>query len=84
VVLSKVTPDELAFLRLGVVGHQPKTPLALITKGLQLRDELAHTGGELVRRHDDGDAAVKSRSTRPASSRSDKSTSPIRAGTPAE
>jgi hypothetical protein len=44
---------------LGVVGHQSKTPLALITKGLQLRDELAHTGGELVRRHDDGDAAVK-------------------------
>jgi hypothetical protein len=60
VLVSKVAPDEhaSAFVRLSVVGHQAKTPLALITKGLELRDELTHAGGELVRRHDDGDAAV--------------------------
>ena len=60
-VFSKVAADEQAsaFGRLGVVGHQPKTPLALKPKSLELRNELTHARSELVRRHDDGDAAVR-------------------------
>jgi len=57
---SKVVPDEhaSAFLRLGVVGNQPKTPLALEAKSLELRDKFADTPGEFVRWHSDNDAAV--------------------------
>ena len=60
VVLSKVAPQEHApaFLRLRVVGKQSKTPLALIAKGLELRDEIAHAVFEALGRHDDVDAAL--------------------------
>jgi hypothetical protein len=59
VVLSKVAPEEYApaFLRLCVVGKQSKTPFALVTEGLELRDEVAHAVFEVLGRHHDVDAA---------------------------
>jgi hypothetical protein len=50
-LLSKVPAEEHApaFLGLGVVGDQAKTPLTLIMKGLELRHEIAdpHSKGAL-------------------------------------
>ena len=61
IIFSKVAPDEhaSAFGRLRVVGHQAKAAFALKPKNLELRNELTHARSELVRRHDDGDAAVR-------------------------
>src|SRR5581483_4432245 len=60
IVLSEVSPQEhaSAFRGLGVVGHEPKTPLALVAKCLELRHEIADAGCEALRRDDDGDAAA--------------------------
>ena len=59
-VLSKVASDEhtAAFVGPRVVGNQPKAPFALVTKDLELRHEIAHTGFEALGRHHDADAAL--------------------------
>ena len=59
-LLSKVAAEEYAaaFLRLRVIGKQSKTPLALIAKDLELRDEVEHAVFEALGRHDDIDASL--------------------------
>jgi hypothetical protein len=85
-LFSEVTRDEhaSAFLRLRLVGHQSKAPLALKTKGLELRDELAHASGETLRWRDDNDGAFLVPLDEAGFLSSDSSTSAIQAGTPAE
>ena len=58
-VLSKVAPEEhaAALLGLGIIGKQSKSAFALIAKGLELRNQVAHAGFEAVGRHRDIDAA---------------------------
>jgi hypothetical protein len=47
-----------ALLGVGIVGNQAKTPFALVAEDLEFRHEIADTGLERLRRHDDCDAAV--------------------------
>ena len=59
VVLAKVAPKEhaAALLGLGVNAKQSKPAFALIAKGLELRDEIARAGSEVLGRHHGVDAA---------------------------
>ena len=59
-VLSEVSPQEdaAAFRRLGVGGDEPEPALALETKGLELRHEIAGTTLEGIERHRDDDATL--------------------------
>jgi hypothetical protein len=59
VLLSEVTPEKCAaaFLGLGVVGDGPKPALALVTKCLEFRHEIAGASAEGLERHHDNDAA---------------------------
>jgi hypothetical protein len=59
-VLTEIPPDEYAsaFLGVGIVGNQAKTPFALVAEGLEFRHEIADAGLERLRRHGDCDVAV--------------------------
>jgi hypothetical protein len=48
-----------AFRRVGIVGNQAKTPLALIAEGLEFRNEIADAGLEYLRRYDDCNTPVR-------------------------
>jgi hypothetical protein len=60
VLFSEVPPEEhaSAFLRLRVIGHDPKPALTLVTKRLELRHEIAGARSEGLNRYHDGDVAL--------------------------
>jgi hypothetical protein len=53
VLLSEISSkeDASAFLGLGVMGDGPKPVLALVTKSLELRDEIAGASPKGLERH---------------------------------
>jgi hypothetical protein len=59
-ILSKIAADKhaAAFVGPRVVGNQPKTPLALVAKGLELCHEIVQPRFEGLRRHHNADAAI--------------------------
>ncbi len=58
-LLSEVPPEKhaSAFVGPGVIGDGPKPALALVTKCLELRHEIAGTGSEDLERYHNDDAA---------------------------
>ena len=60
VLLSEVSPQEhaSAFLGVSVIGDGPKPALALVTKCLELRHEIAGASSEDLARYHDDDAAL--------------------------
>jgi hypothetical protein len=60
VLLSEVPSEEhaAAFLGLGVIGDGAKPTLALVTKCLEFRHDIAGAGSEGLQRHRDFDAVL--------------------------